>query len=52
MTSSQVPTQPQRTNDTPTLRMQPVTATPEPAWPTAEPLTSTDLPPVVDATTK
>ncbi|WP_181320197.1 hypothetical protein [Saccharothrix carnea] len=52
MTSSQVPTQPQRTNDTPTIRMQPVAAAREPAWPTAEPMTATNLSPVAAATTK
>ncbi|WP_461123766.1 hypothetical protein [Saccharothrix stipae] len=52
MTSSQVPTQPQRTNGTPTVRIQPVATTPEPAWPTTEPLTATDLRPVAAATTK
>lgn len=52
VTSSQVHTQPQRTNDTPTIRMQPVVAAHEPAWPTAEPLTSTDLMPVAAPTTK
>ncbi|MEU4442539.1 hypothetical protein AB0K14_01405 [Actinosynnema sp. NPDC050801] len=52
MTSSQVPTQPQRTNGTPTVRIQPVATTPEPAWPTTEPMTATDLMPVAAATTK
>lgn len=46
VTSSQVPTQTQRSNDTPTVRIQPVAATPEPAWPTAEPMTATNIPPV------
>ncbi|MFD7652446.1 hypothetical protein ACFV4N_00500 [Actinosynnema sp. NPDC059797] len=49
MTSSQVPTQPQRSNDTPTMRIQPVV---EPAWPTSEPMTATDLTPVAAVTTK
>ena len=52
VTSSQVPTQPQRTHDTRTIRMQPVAAALEPAWPTTEPLTATNLPPVAAVTTK
>ncbi|MFT7835379.1 hypothetical protein Q5530_04410 [Saccharothrix sp. BKS2] len=51
MTSSQVPTQPQRSNDTPTMRIQPVPVG-EPAWPTAEPMTARDLTPVAAVTTK
>ncbi|MFC6088326.1 hypothetical protein [Saccharothrix lopnurensis] len=51
MTSSQVPTQPQRSNDTPTMRIQPVPVG-EPAWPTAEPMTARDLTPMAAVTTK
>ncbi|MDU0292713.1 hypothetical protein NUG22_26185, partial [Saccharothrix longispora] len=41
-----MPTQPQRSNDTPTIRIKPVAVVPEPAWPTSEPMTATDLRPV------